>query len=57
MDYGPKGAIGMNHFENRPVPTIQKKIIEQAQMEAYKQMGNEMFNPFQHKLNNAFMPK
>lgn len=26
-DFGPKGAAGINHFDERPVPTIQKKIM------------------------------
>ncbi len=26
-DYGPKGAMGMNNYDERSVPTLQKKII------------------------------
>ena len=36
IDYGPKGADGKNNYDDKPVPTIQKRIMEQAQNDAYK---------------------
>ncbi len=36
IDYGPKGADGFNHYEEKPVPTIQRRIVEQAHNDAYR---------------------
>jgi hypothetical protein len=35
-DFGPRGAAGGEAFEEQPVPTLQRRIAEQAQNEAYR---------------------
>ena len=45
-DFGTKGADGLNKYDEIPVPTIQKRIAEQAQNDAYRELNNDLFNPF-----------
>lgn len=54
-DFGPKGAAGIYQSDDQPIPIIQRKIILQAQNDAYKELNNELFNPFEHKLHNGFL--
>lgn len=57
IDYGPKGADGLNAYSEQPVPALHKKIIAQAQNDAYRELNNDLFNPFEHKLEGAFIRK
>lgn len=57
MDYGPKGADGLNHYQEQPVPAVQRKIQEMAQNDAYRDLNNDLFNPFEHKLQKGFIQK
>lgn len=36
IDFGPKGAAGLNAHEEQPVPALNKKIIAQAHNDAYR---------------------
>ena len=45
-------------FEDQPVPNKQnKQIIERAQLDAYRELNEGMFNPFEHKLGGNFIPR
>lgn len=57
FDYGPKGVDGLNHYQEQPVPTVQRKIMEQAQNDAYRDLNNDLFNPFEHRLQSGFIKK